>query len=710
MSVTALPTRRNLKKLSLRAAIALSHRATQRVTKLLPPSFTTTESTPKSSDERVFSIGCLLVKSFCDGDLNREATRLTEIMEDNKWDMKDESSYGPDDLVLKSGSYTFEAVIQARFGHAVEEGILTSKTAQKVIDSVYKSLTAASAASIAAGDQFRLSFLKAVSKDYEILLSRNTALFPEYGPSIDTTNEGPLGALWHGITPRVTTVAGLENSNPDLHGPDVSQPPPSAADVISDTHDETPPEGYLYKYVKYKDLLKVLENSTLKFSSFKCFNDPYDGQLLPIKKFGWTRFFSALRDETMRLAASENESIYQLPTDIPTDDVISAAAKIVMDSINQKDGSYAFSLAQAENAEKIELLCKLLRPMIFLAQQGKLGAKNDAASFLGEFLDLFKRHRLPLSIQDTERRQTAALADMIQVLCLSEVPDSLLMWSHYSDHHKGAVLKFDTCSTNSGYFADARDVEYEKELPSIEQPLGLARRYLGVDKFDTEKWKSRQFYTKSNEWRYEKEWRVMATNKMQEHGPFLPFHKNSLVSIFLGCRVETEKIQDILDLVIDKQYPTDVYIAEKDEVEFALNFVPVSNGKMRSSAPPKIDTDERARLYRSCLDKYFEFWNLQGDDLIGKRRCIRSEGILADYGPADSKELFREMIQKLEATYEANAEIKKGGINEQETDEKRRLRILRPSAKAYGALEDILRADLEARGGTLPEHKEELDE
>jgi hypothetical protein len=36
------------------------------------------------------------------------------------------------------------------------------------------------------------------------------------------------------------------------------------------------------------------------------------------------------------------------------------------------------------------------------------------------------------------------LLDPIGICCLSSISDSILMWSHYSDHHKGIVVEFDT--------------------------------------------------------------------------------------------------------------------------------------------------------------------------------------------------------------------------------------------------------------------------
>lgn len=710
--MTDLPTRRNLKELSLRAAIALSLRATQRVTQLLPDIHAPTESASNVSDERVFNIGLLLVKSFCDGTLHGDSTRLAEIVEDTKWDPKDDNSPETDDPILKSGNYTFSATMQARFGHFIEPGLPTFSTAQNVIELAYKSLTSALEASVVAGEQYRASFLEGTWRDYELLLERSTALFPEYGPPIDTTAAGPLGSLWRGIAPALNSAAECENGNPEATLADKRQGkqldcnyPTTTADGLSATETASPQEGYLYKYVSFQTLLKVLENSTLRFSRVSDFNDPFDGQLLPIRKFCWKQFFGALRNETTRLVTAKDESIYQLPGDIPTDAAISAAAQLVMEFLNQSDKGIAISPERCDEPGKVEPLSKLLIPMIYLAQQGRLGSTEEALESLNGLLDRFQNEGAPFPLQDADRRLIPALADFVHVLCLSEVPDSLLMWSHYAEHHTGAVLKFDTRSDTAGYFAMARPVVYEKELPSFEHPRSLVRRYLGLP-VDIDRWTSRQFFTKSVEWAYEKEWRVMATPEMREQGEVVPFQQGCLAAIYLGCRVTTSKVRSLLDLVIDKHYPTDVYVAVKDEAEFALSFVPVSNGRARTSAIPKMDINERTRLYRRCLDAYFDFWNEPGDDVHGERRRFRSEGVLADYGPPNSKGLFREMIQKLQETYVARPTISADKEKEPQEYKKQYLKILQPSAKAYGALKDALKEDLATRGGTLPERQE----
>ena len=39
----------------------------------------------------------------------------------------------------------------------------------------------------------------------------------------------------------------------------------------------------------------------------------------------------------------------------------------------------------------------------------------------------------------------------MRVFCLSELDDSVLMWSHYADQHQGVVLGFDTEAMEQGF-------------------------------------------------------------------------------------------------------------------------------------------------------------------------------------------------------------------------------------------------------------------
>ena len=57
-------------------------------------------------------------------------------------------------------------------------------------------------------------------------------------------------------------------------------------------------------------------------------------------------------------------------------------------------------------------------------------------------------------------------AAQVGVLCLSELHDDILMWSHYADCHRGICLVYETIDE---FFADARPVRYQVERPNVAQ-------------------------------------------------------------------------------------------------------------------------------------------------------------------------------------------------------------------------------------------------
>lgn len=97
------------------------------------------------------------------------------------------------------------------------------------------------------------------------------------------------------------------------------------------------------------------------------------------------------------------------------------------------------------------------------------------------------------------------LDDVMGVLSLCEVPDSLLMWAHYGVSHTGFVLEFDPTHphfnarrSESDEFGYLRQVGYRDSRPSANL----------VDLDGTE-----MFLVKSKEWVYEHEWRVLRPLK-----------------------------------------------------------------------------------------------------------------------------------------------------------------------------------------------------
>lgn len=93
------------------------------------------------------------------------------------------------------------------------------------------------------------------------------------------------------------------------------------------------------------------------------------------------------------------------------------------------------------------------------------------------------------------------------LLCLSEIPDSLLMWSHYACDHRGVVLEIDfnyfhqrQLYQKTGEFIIRKVIYRDSRVD--DQPNGLGD-YL----FETP---HQTISTKSSHWSYEHEWRIEA--------------------------------------------------------------------------------------------------------------------------------------------------------------------------------------------------------
>jgi len=133
----------------------------------------------------------------------------------------------------------------------------------------------------------------------------------------------------------------------------------------------------------------------------------------------------------------------------------------------------------------------------------------------------------------------------VGIYCLSEKNDDLLMWSHYSDSHRGLCLQFDS-SVEETIFWEAFKIIYQDEYPVVNiMDMGKA------DEF------RKALLTKSGCWAYEQERRILKMN--DEGGPgYYRFAPELLTGIILGALI-TEKDKETL-LHWMETYPTRVTI------------------------------------------------------------------------------------------------------------------------------------------------------
>jgi hypothetical protein len=140
------------------------------------------------------------------------------------------------------------------------------------------------------------------------------------------------------------------------------------------------------------------------------------------------------------------------------------------------------------------------------------------------------------------------------IACFMSNCDNLLMWAHYADSHKGVCLKFDILE-DTEFFSPAKKVIYTEDYPEY--------NYL-KDKND---FVNHMFFTKSNEWNYEGEVRILKNKKDN----YL-FKENSLKELIFGCNV-SENDKKTLIKIIKQYYPnTKLKQAVKSDSKFQLEF------------------------------------------------------------------------------------------------------------------------------------------
>lgn len=155
--------------------------------------------------------------------------------------------------------------------------------------------------------------------------------------------------------------------------------------------------------------------------------------------------------------------------------------------------------------------------------------------------------------------------------CLSEVCDSILMWSHYADNHQGFCLEFAGEDPEELPFPLCWPVTYQKELPVLDTTVTM-------DDIYTDEIVRVGLMTKYSDWAYEKEWRALETS-----GPGLrPFSPGTLTGVILGARMSTEDREKVLAWVGHHSMPLKVSEARLSRDRFALEIVQHRGSKLSS--------------------------------------------------------------------------------------------------------------------------------
>lgn len=143
----------------------------------------------------------------------------------------------------------------------------------------------------------------------------------------------------------------------------------------------------------------------------------------------------------------------------------------------------------------------------------------------------------------------------IGILSLTIKNDNILMWAHYAENNTGFCLIFD--GTNE-FFSKSIPVNYDKKLLVI-NVLKKPDNYTMED----------MILTKSEDWEYEQEWRIVKTPSLGGPG-VRKFPEESLKGIIFGCDMKSKDKEKILSWCNTRKYKPKLYNAEPKKEEYGL--------------------------------------------------------------------------------------------------------------------------------------------
>jgi len=170
-----------------------------------------------------------------------------------------------------------------------------------------------------------------------------------------------------------------------------------------------------------------------------------------------------------------------------------------------------------------------------LNKKGHLSIREVYKLFHEEPSLVHKFLKKDLELNDFKRRG---------ICCFSEVSDEILLWSHYADSHKGIVVEFNTSKLTTSIGEKNPDkkniawgrVNYVDEFPEI--------RLGNIPEEEVHIELAKQFWTKLNNWKYEKEFRIVSTIKGKVN-----FDTSSITKIILGCKVSKKNVEYISEFM-----------------------------------------------------------------------------------------------------------------------------------------------------------------
>jgi len=181
-----------------------------------------------------------------------------------------------------------------------------------------------------------------------------------------------------------------------------------------------------------------------------------------------------------------------------------------------------------------------------------------------------EKFRREFEIQSNTNEKFVALREKIffkqisttGVVSLSKYNNSILMWSHYADHHRGLVFEFNYTGKKFDLHEFPHKVEYIDGYGFLSHAVSREERNKQMETI---------LLSKYNDWSYEGEYRIIDFDFQGNK----PFQKELLTKIIFGLKASPENMNRMVNLCREHGFEHVLFEkAEKVEGTFALRMVP----------------------------------------------------------------------------------------------------------------------------------------
>lgn len=302
-------------------------------------------------------------------------------------------------------------------------------------------------------------------------------------------------------------------------------------------------EDKIYKYCSLDTAIKILESESVILSNPDNFNDPFDSYLKSSKK---------CEKDTFNLLINFTffEYLKELAFESNFSTLILQPLICFYDDLMDRNKEFV----------KIPLLNAYYKIV------NKITHKNDFSNDMED-----AKRKFSIEMKNTYNN----IKDNSLITCFSKRNDSILMWSHYGDKHKGICFEL---KNNKELY---KKVSYKNRRYKLNF-LKIYRGYLYSQHkkceyvFDSRKYKRiimKAFLTKQKDWNYEKEIRCILFKNDELKGFYRNgdnyFLKIDITKIYIGAKAKkTEDLEKLLEIASKKDIPI-VYMKE-DENKFKI--------------------------------------------------------------------------------------------------------------------------------------------